>query len=102
MDTRTAAEWQGRLGRQVRSIRIARGLTQAQLAALCSLSTPTINKLESGKGGRIETLAQVLRVLGRSQWFDTLDPGFDQPSPLQMLKQQRRADRPRQRVRTRS
>lgn len=98
MDATPSDEWLNRIGRQVRSIRISRGLTQAELATLSSLSTPTINKLEAGRGGRIETLISVLRVLGRSDWFDTLDPGYDQPSPLAMLELQRRQRPPRQRV----
>jgi transcriptional regulator with XRE-family HTH domain len=50
----------------LRAAREAKGLTQAQLAALVDVRQATISDLETGKSGRIdlEVLDKLCRVLG--------------------------------------
>lgn len=49
-----------RIGALVRRQRLARGLTQADLAALCGLSHQTIKQYE--QGWRMPPLAQIVRM----------------------------------------
>lgn len=53
------------LGVLIRKKRIATGLTQAQAAALCNVSTPFFSMLENGKESmRIHKVLQVIQGLG--------------------------------------
>jgi transcriptional regulator with XRE-family HTH domain len=57
------AAW-GRLGREIRRRRAAKGLTQDQLGELAGCSGTTIRNLEAGKRGRQLTLPAICRALG--------------------------------------
>lgn len=83
-------EWETRLGDQVRALRIAAGIDQRELAARANVSTKTLGALERGDGSNLTTLVRVVRVLGREQWLTELDPRGDGPSPIEMLREQRR------------
>lgn len=53
------------LGESVRAVRIASGLTQAELSALCGVSAPFISGLEQGKpSARVGLVLQVCEGLG--------------------------------------
>ncbi len=99
MTDRTSDEWEAHLGAQVRAVRIAASLTQAELASLASVSQTSVRSLERGTGSTLKTLVAVTRVLERSDWLDEYDPRGDGPSPLQLLRQSRRQAATRQRVR---
>lgn len=94
---RTVDEWEAALGAQIRRTRVARGLTQQDLARLMDASVSAVRGLENGAGSSLKTLVRAARALGRTEWLD----GFAPPvtvSPLQRLREQTAA-RPRQRVR---
>ena len=59
---------------QVRRIRLARNITQAQLADEAGVSLPTIGRLENGKGITLDTFIRVLTALGIQQNLETLLP----------------------------
>ncbi|MGH9006826.1 MAG: helix-turn-helix transcriptional regulator [Acidimicrobiales bacterium] len=96
---RTSTEWSERLGAQVRQRRISADLTQEELADLADISVSAVSNLETGAGAQLSTFVKVVRALGASDWLDTLAPAPPSISPIQMLRHERRAGRPRQRVR---
>ena len=51
------------LGAVIKARRIARGLTQPQLAVALGCSIGFVGRLEAGKGGRLDLIVQVLRHL---------------------------------------
>jgi len=59
---------------QVRRIRLARNITQAQLADEAGVSLPTIGRLENGKGITLDTFIRVLMALGVQQNLEGLLP----------------------------
>ena len=60
-----------RIGRNVRKIRMEKGLTQERLAEKTELSLAAVQKIETGQSGaRIETLIRIALALGVS--LDTL------------------------------
>ena len=53
-----------RLGRNIRTIRIERGMTQEQLAKAAHMSRPYVGSIENGKKGTtIGTIAQIAKAL---------------------------------------
>jgi len=96
---RTIDEWEGFVGEQVRSARIAAELDQERLAALADISVGALSNLERGKGSSLKTLVAVVRALGRTEWLEALAPPVT-VSPMQMLRAKRRSPRARVRVRT--
>jgi transcriptional regulator with XRE-family HTH domain len=73
------------LGGRIRSLRIGRRLTQAELAETANVSLGALKHLESGAGATVRTLVKVLRALGREDWLETLDPGAHAFNPLDLL-----------------
>lgn len=73
------------LGRQVRELRIARGIDQVKLSSMSNVSLGAIKNLESGKGSSLSTLAQVAVALGREDWFNQfhVKPSVD---PMAILR----------------
>lgn len=95
----SSREWEAKLGRQIRSLRLRQNLDQAQLAARAGIALNAVKNLESGKGTTLRSLAQTLRVLDRLDWLSALSPAVS-ISPVQMLKQKaprQRASRKRNR-----
>ena len=94
----TTPDWERRIGDQVRALRIAALLGQDELAERANISVTTVQALERGSGSSLKTLIRVLRVLGRTDWLDSLDPRGDGPSPLELLRESRRQSPRPQRV----
>ncbi|HVE93693.1 MAG TPA: helix-turn-helix transcriptional regulator [Acidimicrobiales bacterium] len=62
----------------LREARIARGLTQRELAALAGLPQPAIARIESGASSpRVDTLDRLLAACGRSIAATHLSPPVD-------------------------
>ena len=91
---RSSEDFERLLGEQVRSLRIAAGLDQAELASLAGLSLGTVKNLEQGKGSTLRSIIRAVRALGHEEWLDGLAPRVS-VSPLDMLRNRRE---PRQRV----
>ena len=94
---RTIDQWEAVLGDQVRQVRIAQNLDQAQLAELADVSVGAISNLERGKGSSLRTLIGVLRALGRTDWIESLAPSVG-VSPMQLLRSKQKTPRPRARA----
>jgi transcriptional regulator with XRE-family HTH domain len=65
------------IGQRLRAARLARGLTQAQLAAVSGVQQATLSKLESGAKTRASftTMACLARALDvRPSWLLSTDP----------------------------
>lgn len=73
-------------GAQVRRARLLADIDQRALAATANISTPTLAKLEQGKGSTLTTLIKVLRALGREDWLETLEP-VPAVSPLALARE---------------
>jgi transcriptional regulator with XRE-family HTH domain len=84
------------LGEATRAQRIARALTQKDVAAKAGLSHQAVAKLERGEGSTVETLVRVLHALRATQLIESLT-AQPQVSPLALL----RHPKPPQRVRHR-
>lgn len=82
------------IGRRLCQARLARNLTQRQVAGEAGVSEVTVNKIERGKAAKLVTLIRILRVL---DLLDGLQAGIPEtaPSPLDEL---RRHGRSRQRA----
>lgn len=93
----TVAEWEARVGEQVRASRIAAGLDREALAERGDLSVRAIQNLENGNGSSLKTLIRVLRALDRTDWLETLAPPIT-ISPLRMLAADRATPIARRRV----
>lgn len=90
-----ADELEATLGRNVRAVRIARQVTQAELAERANVSLGALKHLEGGAGSTITTLVKVLRALDQEAWLDTLGPAPDAFNPLALLAvRDREARRP--------
>lgn len=60
-----AEEMRAKIGREVRALRLERGMSEADLAAAAGLSTSHIYRIEKGKYNvTTDTLAQLCKVLG--------------------------------------
>ena len=99
----TTAEWEERLGLEVRRLRVARGLTQVDLAERANVSISTIRYLEAGRGSSLATLIRVAKVLDRTTWLGSFAPVEPSVSPMQLLREQsRNVRKERSRVRKRA
>ena len=79
------------LGRNVRARRLARRLTQAEVAERANVSLGALKHLESGAGATVSTLVKVLKALGAEAWLDTLAPPPALFDPMQLLEERQRA-----------
>ena len=101
--TMTTAEWEKRLGADVRQLRIAHELTQLELCERANVSISTIRYLEAGRGSSLATLIRVAKVLDRSTWLASFAPREPSVSPMALLREQtRKAKTERSRVRKKS
>src|SRR5271156_1530861 len=75
---------EAKIGEQLRSLRLRRGIDQRQLAAQAGVALNAVKNLESGKGATLHSLIAGLRVLGRVEWLESLGPTVS-ISPMQML-----------------
>lgn len=71
MDSKALAK---RIGQKVQDVRLAQGLTQAQLASIAGVSDRLIRSIESGAatGISLDKLSSILTVLGLSLEFTDL------------------------------
>jgi len=94
----TTSEWEKRLGVEVRRLRVARGLTQVELAQRANVSISTIRYMEAGRGSSLATLIRVAKVLDRTKWLASFAPIESSVSPIALLREQNRkagTERPR-------
>lgn len=86
------------LGARLKRVRLQRNQTQAQLAALASISRATYMKLEAGDGAvQMRVLARVLGLLGLADRLPAVIP--DQPPPVDFAALARLTSRQRARPR---
>ncbi|SRR5581483_11568443 len=85
MISTTTREWEAELGQQIRTLRLRLDLDQKQLAERAGIALNAVKNLETGKGASLHSLIQVLRILNRTNWLETLAPAVS-ISPVQMLK----------------
>ena len=93
--SQTVDEIEAELGERLKTLRIHRNLDQKTIAARAGISVRTLRNLESGSGSSLHTLIQVVRVLGRESWFETIAP-VPSINPLMLT----RIATPRQRAST--
>jgi transcriptional regulator with XRE-family HTH domain len=84
----------GEIGRRLRAARLARNLTQRQVAQEAGVSEVTVNKIEGGEAAKLVTLIRLLRVL---DLLDDLEAAIPEPGPSP-LDELRRHGRGRQRA----
>jgi len=82
-DSLTTAEWEKKIGSQIKALRLLKNMEQAKVAAQSGVSVTALKNLEAGRS-TIKTLIKVLRVYDRESWLTTLAPSIS-ISPLQML-----------------
>jgi transcriptional regulator with XRE-family HTH domain len=87
IDTRTPdAAALTELGRRIRAVRLARNISQEQLADESGIGRVTLQRIERGStGSSLRSLIRILRVLGLSEGLDQLLPE-PRPSPLRQLE----------------
>ena len=78
------------IGARLAALRIAKGLTQDQLATQAGLGLRTVQRLEKGETAtQLSGFVRVCRVLGLVERFGQLIPD-ETPSPMALLKNQGR------------
>lgn len=75
------------LGYHVRTVRLGKQLTQAEVAERANVSIGAVRHLESGSGATVATLVKVLRALGEENWLRTLSTAPEERAfnPLDLL-----------------
>jgi transcriptional regulator with XRE-family HTH domain len=86
----TAEELERKLGDNLRAVRLARRLTQAEVAERANVALGAVKHLESGSAATTTTLVKVLHALEREDWLDALAPPQTTFNPLELLEAQRR------------
>jgi transcriptional regulator with XRE-family HTH domain len=88
-------EIEAELGRRLEALRLARNISQAELAAEAGVSRRTITRFENGGGVSLETLIRLMRALGIASRLESLlpDPG------VRPIDRVRLKGKPRQRAR---
>jgi transcriptional regulator with XRE-family HTH domain len=84
-DDASVANWEERLGQQVRSLRVAARLEQRELAERAGVSLGAVRNLETGKGSTTKTIIRVARALDRTDWLTALAPPIS-VSPVALLR----------------
>ena len=78
------------LGEGLRSQRIARRLTQVDLAERANVSVGALKNLESGRGSTTSTLVRVAHALDLDHWLAAVSPVEASFNPLDLLEPRRR------------
>jgi len=86
----TTADWERRIGDEVRSLRVRQRLTQAELAERANISLSAVKYLERGRGSSLATLIRIARVLDRTDWLASFAPPEPAVSPLAVLREHQR------------
>ncbi len=71
---KTVQEWRQTIGENIRNLRLQRNLDRRDLAAQAGVALNAVKNLELGKNTTTETLIRVVRILDRTDWFDSLAP----------------------------
>lgn len=83
------------IGRRVAALRLARNMTQAELAARAGLPKRAVERLETGTGRpSLEGFVQICCALALQDRFETLLPE-QSPSPMDILRGKKPAKRVR-------
>lgn len=82
------------LGRKIEAFRLSQNMRQDDVARMTGLSRSTIVRVESGKGGTIDSLIRIVKALGIEERLDNLVPDA-RISPLE------KRDEPQMRQRAR-
>lgn len=77
------------LAARLRRHRLDRNLTQDRLAHEAGVSTPTVQRLESGASIQFSTFVRVLRALDLLEGLDALVP-VPAPRPMELLEREGR------------
>ena len=70
----TSEQIEGALCKKIENIRLARNITQAEIANEAGVSLRTIGRLEKGQGVSLDTFIRVLIALGIHQNLEALLP----------------------------
>jgi len=97
-DSASSEQLEAALCEELSKLRLARNLTQKQLADLAGVSSNTIYRLEAGQGTSLDTFIRLLKVLGISSNLANLIP--DQS--VRPLERVERSGKQRQRARQRN
>lgn len=94
--TASSAQIEATLCKQVERIRLARNITQAQLAETAGVSVRTVGRLEKGEGVSLDTFIRVLKALGMQASLAAAlpDPTVRPVERLQAAGHERRRARP--------
>jgi DNA-binding XRE family transcriptional regulator len=87
--SRSDAEWLAEVGRRLRALRKARGLTLQQVAAETGLDRETVGRAERGDNPTLLTLVRLLRSHGRLDALNGFAPA-PEISPMRVLESRRR------------
>ncbi len=81
---------------RLEEIRLARNITQRQLAEAAGVSLRTISRIAKGEGSSFDTIIRVMRALGIQQNLETLlpDPTVRPIERARLRGQQRQRARP--------
>ncbi len=92
----TSTQIAGVLGRRLEGLRLARNLTQRQLADEAGVSLRTIGRLEKGEGVSLDTFLRVLSALGLQHALEGLlpDPAIRPVERVEARGRERRRARP--------
>jgi len=85
MTAQEVAGVETQFGARLRAVRIAQGVTQADLARHANVSRSAMSNLESGDGSSLSTVVKVLIALGRQDWLLSLDVPEEAFNPLDLL-----------------
>ncbi len=86
--SKNTAEWLAALGDQLRDLRLARNLGQADLAMRAGVARSAVQNLEAGRGN-LNTLVRVVRALDREDWLSAL-AATPTVNPLHLMPQKKR------------
>lgn len=89
-DPRTDEAILAELGERLSAARLARDLTQAQLAREAGVAKRTLERMEAGASASMTSLIRVLRALGLLDRLDVLLPA-PEPTPMELLRRQGKA-----------
>ena len=73
---------------KLRSMRLSKNISQAELAEKSGLGRVTISRIERGSAISLLSLVQILRALNELHILDAFD-GSPEISPMQLLKEQK-------------
>ena len=84
-DQRTDQAVLAELGARLSSVRLSRGLTQAELAHDAGISKRTVERIEAGQSTQLTSFIRTLRTLDLLDGLELLLPP-PQPGPMDLLR----------------